>query len=173
MNRSALAAILAAISASVLILIGGWAGYALAANRHAARLADLKASVAQAQSAQSARVLEAEREAARITSNMEAAHAAWERTRREAEVETARLERELGDAVGRLRRSGGDRGAGGLPQPADAARGCADLREANARLADAVERLVAGGGSIVADGQSAADVAGTAAEWARQIGGGR
>lgn len=162
------------VIAVIAALAGGLFGYGLASDHYTARLETFRAGIVQAQAEQTARALGVERENARLKSEMEAVNAAWDEERRAAALETDRLKSDLGDALRKLqRRAGAGVRPGGMPQPADAARLCADLRAANAALAGALERIVAGGGGIVADGQRADDVAGTAAEWARKIDGRR
>lgn len=163
------------ISAAILVLFFSFAlglgVWTVTANHYEAKIAATEAASARALAEHQVRVIEIERLNTQIKTEMEAVYAASVQTRIKASRETARLESELAAAIGRLRDRGGSGDSGGMSATADAASACPDLRDANARLARALERLASGGGGIVRDGQQAADVAAIAAVWSRQIGG--
>ena len=156
-----------------------------------ADIAALKQAAAVDVAVANAAALVTERKNAAITHNLEIAYVDLSEQRAAAAVDTARLETDLsqilapymdisfeslGDvsrlySVGGLRNGTGD-SADSLSTSTGSACNCDDLRAANAKLARALERLVEGGGGIVADGQRAADVATVAARFARETQGG-
>jgi hypothetical protein len=148
--------------------VAGVLVHAYARNAHAAEIAAITAAHQTALATRAAQVLTLEREAAAHVAVLEDAYVQMAEDRADAGAEIARLSADLHTVTGSLRKSASRGGGGSLPAAAPAASGCADLRAANARLADALDRLVEGGAGIVADGQRAVDVATLAGQAARQ-----
>ncbi len=133
-----------------------------------------------------AAALVTERKNAAITHNLEIAYVDLSEQRAAAAVDTVRLESEISEILSpwtnQAFESLGDNGSYVAPGclrdgtgssdsvsgTAGSACNCAELRATNVKLARALERLVEGGGGIVADGQRAADVAAVAARFARE-----
>ncbi len=127
-----------------------------------------------------------ERRNAEITHQLETAYVELSEQRAAAAVDTVRLESEISEILSpwtnQAFESLGDNGSYVAPGclrdgtgssdsvsgTAGSACNCAELRATNVKLARALERLVEGGGGIVADGQRAADVAAVAARFARE-----
>lgn len=176
-----------------LVLVAGTAlaVHSWTAARYRADIAALKQAAAVDVAIANVEALVTERKNDAIKNKLEIAYVDLSEQRAAAAADTARLETDIskilapytdqafeslgGDGsrytAGCLRNGTGD-GADGLSASTGSACNCTDLRAANAKLARALERLVEGGGGIVADGQRAADVATVAARFAREIQGG-
>ncbi len=153
-----------ALVAGLAALIGVSAGFAAAWNWQGARwAADVEAMQrveAQALAEANLRTLEAEREAHAQARAVEDVYVQMAELRATRAGEVARLSADLDRAIERMRRAGAGRDGGtGLSGDTAAAGSCADIRAARDRLADALGRIVAGGGAIIADGQRGIDVA--------------
>lgn len=140
--------------------VSGVLVHAHMAATHAAEIAVIKAAQAEVLADRAADVLTLERQAAAHAQSLEDAHVRMAEERAAAGAEIARLSADLRTALDRVRRpAAGGGGAGGLSAAAADAGGCADVRASRDALATALDRLIAGGAGIVADGARAVDVA--------------
>lgn len=137
--------------------------------RHTAEIERIGRVQADALATQTKKVIDLERAQADAERALEDSYVRMSELRAARQGEIDRLSGDLGRAVGRLRRAGsvGSGNGTGLPGTTESACQCADLRAARDRLAGALERIVAGGAAIVADGQRAVDVASQCAAFAK------
>ena len=156
--------IIAALLIAVALFFGG---YRYAASIYTAEIAELRQHAAEdvARFSENARAAESRME--EIKNELEAVYLGLADERAERGLETVRLERDLSDALVQLRSSAVG-GGSSLPKTTGDAGSCADVRASRDRLANALERIVEGGGAIVADGQKGVDTATIAARAARE-----
>lgn len=158
---------------ALIATLSGVGAHMVTANHYKAEIALLQKDHAERLAEQTRAAQEVERKQSDTKNQLEAGYVQTLELQMLAERETSRLALDLDLAVARLRDAGTAGAAAGLPSPAQNAGSCNELRTANARLANALERLVGGGGDIVADGARAENVAAIAAKAARAYGSAR
>ena len=164
-----MSAVIGWIAQKLAALLGGWAGFALAAvaaavlagglvhtwdaARHRAEVAEIRAANLTAIEEQGRRTLLAERAQLDALQSKDNAYAQLADARETAAVESARLSGELDTALERLRRIESRPAAapGGMSAAAAAADGCQDLRAARDRAVAALELLIAEGSQAARD----------------------